>query len=645
MKVFSEISEGRLMKLDVDSITRYTYIVWFQYTRQQFNDIKEGDIIAVESFKLDNSSDKGKVKYYSLMKITQKLPMHYAQSVDLRGYPGFIEESAKSISESWISQETLSDDDLTKIVCECVPIGLEFIRGQNLADFNTDTSLPMLGKEARIVSEAILDRIINLGLEGDQNVIKLAKHKSYEGIEVLFNYFSSNNLHFGIFGYTGAGKSNLLSTYISKSIIEEQDRCLKYLIFDINDEFTGLLIDILSLNKNSLILNLSASYISGDLQSYYSTGSKGALIKAANAIYRQMHLPRSIRQRLQENNVLGKAFLDKITELITNRQYKVYKDDSRVTVKQYLDELISKEKTRTSTQKVKQAFIAALSDVGIYHQDFSEQTFDVLIEVTEYLANFVKPKKTTSQSADMNQFFGGEGQDTTDEGLKISAKAIDKISKLSLTDSQKGYFSQLQNVMQKDRSTKFAVLPDDMTIGRQAITQLMNKDESSIIIVVAHDNNELRKFSYEIGNYIYNNRIRYAQVYPQLNFVFDEADEFMPATASNDSQRDSKSIIEKLARRGRKYNLGIGIATQRIVYLDSNVMAQIHTYFISRLPRRADRERISEAFMLSISEFDQTNNFDLGNWLLVSDNATGIKNVPIPITMEDANKRILDFVK
>jgi DNA helicase HerA-like ATPase len=49
-------------------------------------------------------------------------------------------------------------------------------------------------------------------------------------------------VHFGIFGFTGAGKSNLLSTYISKLL--ESPLTVKIVLFDLMGEYTALLIDL-----------------------------------------------------------------------------------------------------------------------------------------------------------------------------------------------------------------------------------------------------------------------------------------------------------------------------------------------------------------------------------------------------------------
>ena len=99
-----------------------------------------------------------------------------------------------------------------------------------------------------------------------------------------------------------------------------------------------------------------------------------------------------------------------------------------------------------------------------------------------------------------------------------------------------------------------------------------------------------------------------------------------------------------IARRGRKYGVGLGIGTQRIVYLDTNVLGQPHTYFVSKLPRASDRDKIKEAFGLSDRALDQTHKFKRGVWMLVSHDATGIDGEPIIVKLENANERIRKFI-
>jgi hypothetical protein len=54
-------------------------------------------------------------------------------------------------------------------------------------------------------------------------------------------------LHFGVFGFTGAGKSNLVSTPTRLALSRQQPnrhgrRIFKFVVFELMDEYTGLLI-------------------------------------------------------------------------------------------------------------------------------------------------------------------------------------------------------------------------------------------------------------------------------------------------------------------------------------------------------------------------------------------------------------------
>lgn len=189
-------------------------------------------------------------------------------------------------------------------------------------------------------------------------------------------------------------------------------------------------------------------------------------------------------------------------------------------------------------------------------------------------------------------------------------------------------------------------LPDEIKITlKDIIGELNNEKTKSLFIITSHDPNELRSLTKILGNRLYEMRRERGITNPLISVICDEADEFIPGEPKAPSYYDSKEIIEKLARRGRKFGIGIGIVTQRIVYLDSNIMGQPHTYFISKLPRKSDRERIAEAFSMSEDLFTQTFKFQKGNWLLISHDATGMDSVPISIKTRNAEDRIIEFLK
>lgn len=65
---------------------------------------------------------------------------------------------------------------------------------------------------------------------------------SDEKIPIYVNFDSMIRYHFGIFSFTGAGKSNLLSNILRKILLHNHDA--RIVIFDISSEYPFLLMDI-----------------------------------------------------------------------------------------------------------------------------------------------------------------------------------------------------------------------------------------------------------------------------------------------------------------------------------------------------------------------------------------------------------------
>ncbi|MEO2069582.1 MAG: hypothetical protein ABGX27_08775 [Desulfurobacteriaceae bacterium] len=177
---------------------------------------------------------------------------------------------------------------------------------------------------------------------------------------------------------------------------------------------------------------------------------------------------------------------------------------------------------------------------------------------------------------------------------------------------------------------------------------LKNHDNtSSLFIFVSEDDNNMRFFAYELGDILYKARKNgQFQNTPQTVFILEEADLFIPHTPIG--SKEEKVSIEKtkqmatmLARRGRKYGLGLAIATQRVTYLDTSITAQLATYFVSKLPKKTDRERVAEAFGIEPSVLDQTISYFPGEWMVLTHvDALHRKAVPVPIKFENANERL-----
>src|SRR3989440_3342626 len=82
--------------------------------------------------------------------------------------------------------------------------------------------------------------------------------------------------------------------------------------------------------------------------------------------------------------------------------------------------------------------------------------------------------------------------------------------------------------------------------------------------------------------------------------------------------KDCSKVVETLLRQGRKYGLGGCLATQRIAYLNTNALQQLHTYFVGTLPRPYDRTVVSDTFTIDKQILEKTLEFAPGEWLLSS---------------------------
>jgi hypothetical protein len=128
--------------------------------------------------------------------------------------------------------------------------------------------------------------------------------------------------------------------------------------------------------------------------------------------------------------------------------------------------------------------------------------------------------------------------------------------------------------------------------------------------------------------------------------VLDEAQEFIPDRAkTSDYSENSNMAVESLLRHGRKYRAHCWLSTQRVAHLNVNALHQLHSYFVSILPRSYDRWVIAEAFSLNTAILDKTVDLDTGEWLFVSYKATRQKNIPTFIKAPDNEEIVATRLK
>jgi hypothetical protein len=186
---------------------------------------------------------------------------------------------------------------------------------------------------------------------------------------------------------------------------------------------------------------------------------------------------------------------------------------------------------------------------------------------------------------------------------------------------------------------------DENSYTAEKLVQLLEGDTRLLCLSIVEPS-VVKQLAITLTSDMLRHRKREFQVEPQILFVFDEAQEFIPAY---DKARGIDSTctqrIETLLRQGRKYGLGGCVATQRIAYLNTNALQQLHTYFVGPLPRPYDRSLVSSTFTIDQGILEKTLEFAPGQWLLSSYIATGMENVPIFITADNSEAELEKYLK
>jgi len=596
LKINGKEVSGTLMKIEPNENTRYSYEVWFPYALEYINVIREGRFLAVKNF-----ATKDAEEHWSILEVTFIEPLHYAlHNISKSHYPHFAETAAKNASIDWEIQTDAPKYPTTRIIVNAIPTNLEIVDdGSNKYELREETNIPMLGKEVYILNNETTQEIINRGMK--KGYIDAGTWTIGKEVKIRINVEELLRKHFGIFGFTGAGKSNLLSTLVRK-VMEysfEKNEPVKLVIWDLMSEYYGLLLDVLC-KYDGYLIAIGEKTFPDSVIDYLTTGSPEKLEEAANDIVKTMVFPKEIK-------IDDRVFPRKITE-ITEKILECGK--IRLLVEEYTpDDLIRKYPPWEGRRRNSGPYNTISKIVGRVFGKYRDKDIIVTPDLAKELLEHL------------------------DEELK------------SKSDDIKESFAKIRTALENIKSRRGSILKYGIT-SSEIVNILNDKSNSTILIFVSHDPNSIRNSAHDLGVRLYERRRKMGIISPIASFIFDEADEFIPHDVDkrNESYRHSSEIAMTIARRGRKFGLGLGIATQRIRYLNTSILAQPHTYFVSKLPRKTDREAVAEAFGLGLDMFNQTFKFRKGDWLVISHDALGMEAVPIPVHFENANTKVIEFL-
>jgi hypothetical protein len=501
---------GILMKIEEDPTTRYRYELWFDYTRQAMNTILEGAMLAVPNF-----GGNDQETHYSILEVTGILPMHYALGNDVTGYPGFVVEAARNAGQDWVTQDQVSTEDTTKIKCIAIPTNLEIVEKSFSRDgtkplITEESNLPMVGHESFLLGTAMTEKVANLSLDLEQeNVIQVGTLVRDEQVRVFLRVEDLIKVHFGIFGFTGAGKSNLVSTLVRR-LLTESTEPIKIVIFDLMSEYTGLLLDQLVELEGARIINIGAQTVPESVLIYYHEHGKVG------------------KERDKENQ--KKATIEFVKSTVLSKALKHRQNELYRPMWRFLwDRKILFWQQRFSS--VADIISAVRNNFKKVNANSDNDVYNFVKKLTvQFQDRNLSEELVTEIEAQIEAFIEGYNKDEQNKKDNKSIKGTARSNLESIVSSLRS-----ENVSRQAQVEPPATVSTSIP---KIIEWLNDPSQRNLLIIQAHDPDALRGFVGMLTGAAYESRRKTGQITPPVSFIFDEADEFIPGVQSiSDSQK------------------------------------------------------------------------------------------------------------
>ena len=576
---------------------RYQCRVKVEYQKDLMGLLEEGMLLAVKNFKpIKPNSER-----YTLMEVSRVWPEHFGlRGLSDHGYYPMQFEIIEQSEDDW-----QTDDKSTMMIqIDAIPINYDLILSEKCKfEFEKGFSYPVIGSSSYILNGEMINRMYNqkiaeqLGIDTSKTVEdartdpRLGLIKMFEAsktaIPIYVDFEKLVRYHFGVFAFTGGGKSNLMSDILRRIILHNNNT--KIIIFDISCEYIFLLLDLLA------DPNVPAKIILEHR------------IDSLEQLFNSVVKPREYETDERTRNGL---------KLIMEQGKLAYYTKPRQQVPTY-SQFLSELDAQRGASFDKPHYMNAMDRIhDVITEYVEEHGLSENQKVTEEFVHYIDQVATDA----MEQFKVNEKS-----GLYAWATTRNNIRDIL----KKG---------QEEESRETGGLT------AERIREILEAKTASLVCVSISDPYTIKDLAISLTHDLLIRRKLKFQVKPYILLVFDEAQEFIPSNGTGIEAKCS-AHVETLLRQGRKYGLGVCIATQRVAYLNTNALQQIHTYFVGTLPRPYDRNLISETFMVDKGILEKTLEFAPGEWLLSSYIATGMENVPIFIKADNAEKEVEKYLE
>ena len=576
---------------------RYQCRVKVEYQKDLMGLLEEGILLAVKNFKqVEPNSER-----YTLMEVSRVWPEHFGlRGLSDHGYYPMQFEIIEQSEDDW-----QTDDKSTMMIqMDAIPINYDLILSKQCEfKFEKGFSYPVVGSPCYILNSEMINRMYNqkiaekLGVDTAKTVEdakadpRLGLIKMFEAsktaIPIYVDFEKLVRYHFGVFAFTGGGKSNLMSNILRRLLLHTEN--MKMVIFDISCEYMFLLLDVLA--DPSISSKVILEHRIDSVQQFFNS---------------------AVKPREYETDERTKTGLKCIMDQGKLAYYRKPKQKIP-TYSQFMEDLTAQRKDSVDKP---------------HYMDAIDKIYDAVLEYVE--------EHGLSENEEVNEDFVNY-IDSIALGTMEEFKVHEKSGLYAWATTRSTLIDRI-----KKRGKKEEEDADGLTV--EQIRELLEDKPTRLVCISISDPFSIKELAINLTRDVLVRRKRKFQVEPYILIVFDEAQEFIPSNGGGINARCS-AHVETLLRQGRKYGLGVCIATQRIAYLNTNALQQLHTYFVGTLPRPYDRQLVSETFMIDKGILEKTLEFAPGEWLLSSYLATGMENVPIFIKADNAENEIEKYLK
>lgn len=431
--------------------------------------------------------------------------------------------------------------------------------------------LPMIRDIAYLISESQVKSIF--GREDNEFVIG---ETLTEEIPISIPWSRLFNTHIGVFGNTGSGKSNTLTSLYTTLFNNKIDKIInksEFVVIDFNGEYTN----------NQLISN-------GEHKKVYkldTRGDEGDKFKLTSSVFWDDELF-SILFKATENT--QRPFLKRI---VSGREK--YKDDPN-SLTAYAKSTIKRALNSTSQKK---EFVELLIEIAKLVD--SAQLVNIFREMSWHSTMCVLYFPNRAQP---NYFNGGDISATyrthcRHDVDRISVQNLSPFAELKLriniqllSDLISGYvqFEHIQPLLKRVESSLIA-LERVFEIGDA-------QSESKVLSVISlrKANQEIKKvLPLLLAKFYYSEHkqkvINKTPPDKTFHMIIDEAHNILSVQSNRESEswKDYRlELFEEIIKEGRKFGFFLTLSSQRPADISPTIMSQLHNFFIHRLVNDRD---------------------------------------------------------